>query len=65
MQIVVDQRPSSELSDHEIVAYLFQSLRVNEMKRASQVKNECERLFPDLPADRKRDCLVLLAQKLS
>lgn len=65
MQIVVDQRPASELSDIEIVAYLFQSVRAQGMRTAKQVQDECTRLFPDISPERQRDCLQILAGKLN
>ena len=64
MNTVFDNRPSSELSDLEIVAYLFQSLRAQDMKTAGQVQDECKRLFPDLEVERMKDCMVMLAEKL-
>ena len=64
MHVVVDRRPSTELSDMEIVAYLFQALRAQGMRTAKQVQAECQRLFPDLSDERQQACLGLLAQKL-
>lgn len=65
MDIVSDQRPSHELSDSEIVAYLVQRIRAQEMTRVQQVLAECDRLFPDLDSMRKRDCIRKLAGVLS
>lgn len=65
MHIVVDQRPSAELSDIEVVAYLFQSVRAQGMRTAKQVQDECVRLFPDMAPERQRDCLQILAGKLN
>lgn len=64
MQVVADHRPSHELSDSEILAHLFQRIRVEGMTRAKQVQDECDRLFPDLGAERKRQCLAQLARRL-
>lgn len=64
MEIVHDQRPSSELSDSEVVAYLVQHIRAQEITRAKQVQELCQRMFPDMDANRLRQCLVRLAQAL-
>jgi hypothetical protein len=63
--IIIDQRPSSELEDIEVMAYVFQAMRAKQMKTARQVQRECARMFPDMPIDRQRDCLAQLAAKLS
>ena len=64
MDIVVDQRSSQDLSDSEIVAYLFQAIRVRQLRTAKQVQDLCKGLFPDLSDDRTRDCLLQLAQAM-
>lgn len=64
INIVPDTRPSSELSNAEMVAYLFQALRAQGMKTAKQVHAECERLFPDIDPGRRQECMVQLAKCL-
>lgn len=64
MQVVVDRRPSAQLTDMEVVAYLFQSVRALGMRTAQQVQAECQRLFPDMEESRQSECLGLLAEKL-
>ena len=64
MNVVHDTRPSAELSDTEVVAYLFQAIRARSLRTAAQVQQECQRLFPDLPEERQRQCYGQLAQAL-
>lgn len=64
MNVVVDTRPSAELSDEEVVAYLFQEVRARGMRNTDQVKRACERMFPDMPEERRRACYGRLAQAL-
>lgn len=64
MNVVLDTRPSCELSDSEIVAHLFREVRGRQFKTARQVQDMCKRMFPDLGPDRTRDCLVQLANAL-
>lgn len=64
MNIVLDQRPSAELTDGEIVAHLFQALRAQSIKTAEQVQAACKRMFPDLPAERASQCLKQLAHAI-
>ena len=62
--VVLDRRPSSELSDEEVVAYLFQAARVEAMTTVAQLRAACDRMFPDLPDQRQHDCLVALGTRL-
>lgn len=64
MNVVVDARPSAELCDEEVVAYLFKEVRSREMRNTDQVKRACERMFPDMPEERRRACYGRLAQAL-
>lgn len=65
MNIVVDARPTSSLSDFEIVAELFRAARDLELTSAQQVIRECRRMFPDLSDERRQACLLKLADLLS
>lgn len=64
MEVVADSRPSQDLSDTEIVAYLFQAIRVRQLRTAKQVQDLCKTMFPDLEPDRSRDCLGQLAKAM-
>lgn len=65
MNIVIDRRPSAELTNTEVVAYLFQELRARQCRTARQVRSAMERMFPDLSTDRQAECLRQLATALS
>lgn len=65
MNIVIDRRPSAELTNTEVVAYLFQELRARQYRTAKQVRSAMERMFPDLPPERQSACLGQLARALS
>ena len=65
MHITVDTRPSVELSDVEVVAYLFQSLRAQQFHTVEQVRTDIQRQFPDMPDDRRQRCLGRLAREMS
>jgi hypothetical protein len=65
VHIVIDTRPSSELSDVEVVAYLFKSLRANGFQKVEQVRKDLASKFPDMPEERQRRCLGRLARVMS
>ena len=65
MHITVDTRPSVELSDVEVVAYLFQSLRAQQFHTVEQVRTDIQRQFQDMPDDRRQRCLGRLAREMS
>ena len=62
MNIVIDARPSAELTDEEIVAYWFQTLRTETLQTGVQALRAGERLFPDLAPERRAACLKRLIQ---
>lgn len=64
MNTLPDTRPSSELSNLEIVAYLFRAVRDQQLRSAEQVQKKCWAPFPDLDSDRQRECLLDLANLL-
>jgi hypothetical protein len=65
MNIVIDRRPAAELTDTEVVAYLFQELRASQYRALRQVRSAMVRMFPDLAPDRQSACLRQLARALS
>lgn len=65
MQIVADTRPSGQMTNSEIIAHLFQAIRAQNMRTGAQVQQACKTMFPDLPEDRMRDCMIELAKAIS
>ena len=65
MHAVVDCRPTAELSDIEVVAYLVREIRNRNLKAGAQVSAACDLLFPDMPHERKLSCIEQLANRLS
>lgn len=64
MHVAADPRPSSDLSDSEIVAYLFRAIRAQDLRTGAQVLEACAQMFPDLPGDRRQACFGQLAVAL-
>lgn len=52
MNTMDDRRPSAELSTDEVVAYLFQAIRVRELKTIEAVHALYDEFFPDMPEGR-------------
>lgn len=65
MNLVTDSRPSDALSNAEVVMYLFQAIRAQELKTVNQVREECARQFPDMTPDRQSQCLSDLARAMN
>lgn len=64
MHLVHDTRPSADLSDPEVVAYLFQAARAKNLRTLDQLKQESERLFPDMSEERRKACFIQLGRAL-
>lgn len=65
MHVVYDTRPVADLTDPEVVVHLVKAIRAEELKTVDQVREACGRLFPDLPPERERVCLGMLARSLT
>lgn len=64
MNTVPKTNPSTEVSDSEVLADIFQAIRVREISNVPAVKELFVELFPDMPAERQEHCLVKLANML-
>lgn len=64
IQIVRDERPSAELTDIEIQAYLLREIRANNLGTANAVRQACREMFPDISPDREQAVLTDLANRL-
>jgi hypothetical protein len=64
MNVVVDTRPATELSDEEVCVYLIKAIRAQDLRTAAAVRKEYKRIFPDMPADRIYPHLKCLGQIL-
>lgn len=65
MNIVLDTRPSSELSDLEVCAYLIKAIRSQGLRTGRQVRAAYKRMFPDMPKERRGPHFRQLAEMLS
>lgn len=65
MNVVLDTRPSAEVSDVEIVAHVVRLCRAARPGvQAKEVFSQVEADFPDAPASRLRACIADAAQRL-
>ncbi len=64
MNLVLDTRPSTDLSDSEVQAYLFQLLRSGAVRTREAFLREATGMFPDMPVERLNVCSATLAVRL-
>ena len=55
---------SEDMEDMEIVAELFQAIRVRQINNVKQVETAFDELFPEVDEERKKRCMLELAMRL-
>lgn len=64
MNVVLDTRPATDLSDLEVCAYLVRAIRAQGLRTVDDVRQAYGRLFPDMPPERVNPHLQRLAEVL-
>lgn len=58
LRVVLDSRPSDELDDQEVVAYMVRLVRSGSIQNIKRFMEQARSMFPDMPQERINKCAV-------